>query len=238
MPITFGIYDFFSYTVPGVLYILTVNELLKVFDLPPLTLTPIDASFGEAVVWVILAYVVGHLMDTFAIAWYSLFNRFDAEIKAMRDFKHKNNDLEIDFNLDDRKILLNVVRHNKPDVAQSIDSYKAISIMLNNISLALCLLGIVELMRFTVQSYPLGLLAGSLTAFFFSVVAVKRSRLFNEWHWSAVFGHARHFGRSVAEMYGIQKKTGQPGKELPRPILKKEQPKEPVDLNKEKAKLN
>lgn len=204
MPITFGIYDFFSYTVPGVLYILILNELARVFRLPSLEVNQLGTSLGSAAIWLVLAYVSGHLMDTFAIAWYSLFNKFSAETKAMHDFKHKNDNLEIRFNLDDRRILHSVIRHNKPDVVLSIDSYKAISIMLNNISLALFLLGIIELIRFTLQGYPLSALAFALAAFVFSYVAVKRSRLFNEWHWSAVFAHARQFGRSVPEMYKMK----------------------------------
>jgi hypothetical protein len=175
---------------------------------------------GSAALWLVLAYVAGHLMDTFAISWYSLFNKFSAEIKAMKDFKHKNENLEIGFNLDDRRILHSVVRHNKPDVTLSIDSFKAISIMLNNISLALCLLGIIELMRFTLQGYPLAVLGFALAAFVFSYVAVKRSRLFNEWHWSAVFEHARQFGRSVPEMYKMKENNAAEKEEKASPTIK------------------
>ena len=34
MSIAFGIYDFFSYTVPGVFYILVANQLLLLLKLP------------------------------------------------------------------------------------------------------------------------------------------------------------------------------------------------------------
>jgi hypothetical protein len=123
----------------------------------------------------------------------------------MKDFKRRNADLEIDFNLDDRRILFSVVRHNKPEVAQFIDSLKAVSIMLNNISLALCLFGITELIFIAAEEFSLLLLLTALAAFTLSVVAVKRSRLYNEWHWSAVFEHARQYGRSVPEMLGMKR---------------------------------
>lgn len=205
MSISFGVYDFFSYTIPGVLYIFAANELLRVFSIPNMSVSQLDVSLGSALFWVIIAYVVGQLMDTFGFAWYSLFNKFSAETKAMKDFKRRNANLEIDFNLDDRRILFSVVRHNKPEVAQFIDSFKAVSIMLNNISLALCLFGITELMLIAVDGFSLLLIMNALTAFTLSVVSVKRSRLFNEWHWSAVFEHARQYGRSVPEMFGMKK---------------------------------
>lgn len=219
MSITFGIYDFFSYMVPGVLYLVVANELLRIFKLSDLSIIQLADKFGnlgDAVLWGIVAYVLGQLMDTFGIRWYTLFNNFSAEIKAMKEFKEKNADLDIHFNLADRKILFSVVRHNKPELAQSIDSFKAISIMLNNVSLALFLFGIVQFISFvrllaaTGQFLPVLLM--SLAAFGLSYVAVKRSSLFNEWHWCAVFEHARQFGRSVPEMFGMENKSETAGK--------------------------
>ena len=40
----------------------------------------------------------------------------------------------------------------------------------------------------------------------------KRSALFNKWHWSAVYNHARQYGKSVPEMFKspAKKKTSEP----------------------------
>ncbi len=237
MPITFGIYDFFSYAIPGVFYILAVSRLLKIFNPESVDVTQLATNLGSAAFWVIVAYVTGQLMDTFGIRWYTLFNHFHAETRAMKEFKERSADLDIDFNLADRKVLFSVVRYNKPELAQFLDGFKAISIMLNNISLALFLLGVVELIPLAARGlsllgvaqltpfaakapYVLPVLI-PLAAFGLSYVAVKRSRLFNEWHWCAVFEHARQFGRSVPEMFGMEKKQETLGTEnatLPKPV--------------------
>ncbi len=235
MPVVFGIYDFFSYAIPGVFYIVVANELLRIFNPDrSMDITQLANNLGGAVFWVIVAYVVGQLMDTFGIRWYSLFNNFHAETRAMKEFKEKNADLDIGFNLADRKILFSVIRYNKPELAQFIDGFKAISIMLNNISLALFLMGIVELIPLGAKGLSLLGIAGlaplggggssilsllpALATFCLSWVAVNRSQLFNEWHWSAVFEQARQFGRSVPEMFGMQpKKEETSEKEKARP---------------------
>ena len=44
MSITFGTYDFFSYTVPGVLYILVVNRLLLLLKLPSIDINNLNVN--------------------------------------------------------------------------------------------------------------------------------------------------------------------------------------------------
>jgi len=52
--------------------------------------------------------------------------------------------------------------------------------------------------------------AGLITAVLstiFGYVAIKRSALFNEWHWEAVYRHARQYGKSVSEMFNVPVKS-------------------------------
>src|SRR5688500_4240619 len=97
MSIAFGIYDFFSYTVPGVLYILVANQFLVLLKLPSIDINNVNANIGSALLWVVISYVVGHLMDSFAIRLYYLINKFHAETRAMKGFREKHKNLAIDF---------------------------------------------------------------------------------------------------------------------------------------------
>jgi len=56
MSFTFGLYDFFSYTVPGVLYILVADRLLSFFHLPHLDVNQFTANFSSALIWVVAAF--------------------------------------------------------------------------------------------------------------------------------------------------------------------------------------
>ena len=82
MSITFGIYDFFSYTVPGALYILVVNQLLILMKLPSIDINNLNVNLGSTLLWVIISYVVGQLMDSFSIRLYYAVNKFTAETIA------------------------------------------------------------------------------------------------------------------------------------------------------------
>src|SRR5687768_8116409 len=155
MSITFGIYDFFSYTVPGVLYILVANQMLFLLRMPSIDLNTLNTSIGGALLWVLAAYVVGQLMDSFAVRWYYLVNKFHAETKALHDFREKHEDIKTDFTINDRQSLFSVIRHNNLELARYIDNFKAISIMLNNISLALLLFGIQQFLVAVTEGFSL-----------------------------------------------------------------------------------
>ena len=203
MSVTFGLYDFFSYTIPGALYILVANQLLFLLKLPSIDINNLNANIGSALLWVVIAYVVGQLMDTFAIRLYYLVNKFNAETKAMKEFREKHKGMKIDFTIHDRQTLFSVIRHNNLDLARHIDNFKAISIMLNNISLALLLFAIAQVIAVMVNGFTLALLLYIIVSLFFAYVAISRSALFNEWHWAAVYQHALQYGQSISEMFKV-----------------------------------
>ena len=124
----------------------------------------------------------------------------------MRNFKDKYKKLTIDFTIHDRNSLFSVIRHNNLDLALYIDNFKAMSFMLNNISLALLLLSIEQIIEILVGgfSYFAGVIV--IVSLGFSYVAINRSAVFNEWHWLAVYQHARQYGKSISEMYKVPAK--------------------------------
>lgn len=201
MSIAFGIYDFFSYTVPGILYILVANQFLSLLKLPSIVVNDLNANIGSALLWVAVAYVVGQLMDSFSIRLYYWINKFHAETKAMKEFREKHKDLAIDFTINDRQTLFSVIRHNNLNLALYIDNFKAISIMLNNISLALFLFSIEQIVAIFINGVSINAIATVIISAIFGYVAITRSALFNEWHWAAVYRHARQYGKSVPEMF-------------------------------------
>jgi hypothetical protein len=180
--------------------------------LPSIDINNLNVNLGSTFLWVIISYVVGQLMDSFSIRLYYAVNKFTAETIAMKEFRERHKDLEIDFTIHDRQTLFSVVRHNNLDLALYIDSFKAISIMLNNISLALLLLAIEQLAEMLVRGFTFPTLVVLVASLGFSYVAITRSALFNKWHWSAVYNHARQYGKSVPEMFKspAKKKTSTP----------------------------
>lgn len=201
MSVTFGFYDFFSYTLPGALYILTLNQFLGALKLPNITINDLGSNLGYAIVGLGIAYVVGHLMDAFGFRWYFLFNRNDAERRAINEFKNNYPDLKITFGIQDRRMLMTFIRHNDLPLAESIDQYKAISIMLENISFGLFLFALLQLVDMLINGFSVLGVSALVLALIFSFISVKRSALFNQWYFSGTFGQALHYGKSVPEMF-------------------------------------
>ena len=206
MSIAFGIYDFFSYTIPGVLYILSINSILKFLNLPSLSINNLSSDLGFVLAGVVAAYVVGQLMDPFAFRWYLLFNQNKVGDEAIEQLKNKYPALKIGFGAPDRRILFSFIRHNHLDLAETIDKFKAISVMLQNLSLGLFIFGLIQIADIIKTDFYVSSTALGLTSLVFSFVAIKRSALFNLWYWSAIFEQSLHYGSSVQEMFSREKR--------------------------------
>jgi hypothetical protein len=202
MSIAFGIYDFFSYTIPGLIYLIVINQILGLFKLPNINIDNLNANLGYALLGIIIAYVVGHLMDTIARRWFFLFYQDNLQKRLIDRLKENYPGLKIEFDIKDLRILFSFIRHHQLELAESIEKYKVINIMLQNISLALLLFGIQEIVAIIRNGFSITAGMLLITAFSFSMIALRRSALFNDWYWSAIFVQALHYGSNILEMFG------------------------------------
>ena len=201
MSITFGVYDFFSYTVPGFLYLWTINQLLAIFNLPHFNVQDISLDIGYALIGVVASYVAGGLMDTIAYRWYLLFYKHTIEQQALNNIKRNYPELKVDFDVRDRRLLFSFVKHNNLELAENIDKFKALNIMFHNISFGLFLFSLVQIAKLVVDGISIAGFFLIVAAWAFSYVAIKRSSLFNFWYWSGNFEQALHYGRGITAMF-------------------------------------
>ncbi len=205
MSITFGIYDFFSYTMPGVMYILAINSIFRILKFPNLAIDQLSSGLGHVLGGLVIAYVIGQLMDPPAYRWYLLFNRYKVDNEAIDQLKIRYPKLKIKFGIPDKRILVSFIRHNNLELAENIDKFKAINIMLQNLSLGLFLFGLVQIAELISVGFSIPSILICLVMLAFSFVAIKRSSLYNLWYWSAIFEQALHYGSSVQEMFSKEK---------------------------------
>ena len=201
MSITFGVYDFFSYTVPGFLYIWTINQLLAIFNLPHFSVENISLDIGFALVGIVASYVAGGLVDALAYKWYLLFYKQRTEQEALDNIKKNYPELGIDFELKDRRLLFSFIKHNDLQLAKNIGKFKALSIMFHNISFGLFLFALVQAIKLLTDEASVSGVAFILVALVFSRISIKRSALFNFWYWSGNFEQALHYGNSIPTMF-------------------------------------
>jgi len=203
MSITIGIYDFFSYTVPGMIYLVVAYATLNLFR--PITVDLHGVSdaiiWGSIILLVLLSFLVGHLFDFISHRlWYRLFYRGNSQARAYEKFT-KITGVKAAFNPREWTVLLGVIRHNNLQLSDAIDRNKATSIMLRNISYALFLLGIVLVVRVFISVDAWYLFAVlSVITLIASAVSLRRSDDFNMGFYHMIYVQALMYGDSMEKV--------------------------------------
>ena len=200
MSIPFSIFDFFSYTIPGMLYIFTINYLLVILKYPSIDISRLSNEIGYALLGVILAYAVGHLMETFAYKWYWLFNKDKALREAFSRLKPNFSRAKLDISVEDRRVILSFLKHNDLELTVYIEKFSAICMMLHNLSLGLFLFSLVQIIQVIINGVSALPIVSFIAGLIFSYVAVKRSKLYNFWYWDSIFEQGLHYRKEIPEL--------------------------------------
>ncbi len=199
MSITIGIYDFFSYIIPGVLYLFTFNEVLKLLRLQNLNISLLS-NITYLVFLGLLSYLVGHLFDYISHhIWYRLFYRGKSEERAYIRFKSLPG-IKAEFEPMQWPILLSIIRHNDMDLCNTIDKNKATSIMLRNVSFALFLLAIVSAVSTFNSGFSLNFALVTIAALIGCFVALLRGDVFNQWFYLLIYQQSLAYGSNLKEV--------------------------------------
>lgn len=199
MSITLGIYDVFSYVIPGLLYLFAFNEGLKVFNAPSADIARMN-NITYLFLIGLLAYLVGHLFDHISHhIWYRRFYPGKSAERAYSSFLN-HADLESDFHPRQWPMLLSVIRHNNMEVCNTIDKNKATSIMLRNVSFALFLLTIIFLVSAFSSGFSAGFLITAIGMLIGSIVSLRRSDNFNQWFYLLIYQQSAVYGSNLQEV--------------------------------------
>jgi hypothetical protein len=219
MSVTLGIYDFFAYIIPGLLYLYVLNEFLR----------SVGAIFIDFSTWfqpgqtpsiifviplLIIAYVFGHIFDLFAYQFYVEFiyrlrHKRSIPDKHLQYLKEKYPSLDIRFEPKDWNIMFTFLRGRNVEMTRTIDKYQVDSIMLRNIAFGSLVLSIVHFSMF----FSTGLLKWlifALVTFIFSLLAVNRSNRFRTWFYGAIFQASLEYGKNLKEVAEYTIKKDQP----------------------------
>jgi hypothetical protein len=207
MTINLGIYDFFAYIIPGLLYLFLINSFFQrlgwaSFDFIQ---SNIPISIGTIGAVALAAYVLGHLFDVFA-RWfcYQLLTPKELSASVLEDIKKNYADLDIQYNPKDYHLLFVMLRQRNFQHAQVMDRFEANSIMLENVSFAAFLFFLVKLSelftRFDITSLVICL--GMLLICF---LAYRSSKIYHTWFFLDVFEASLEYGKNVKEVLGHPK---------------------------------
>ena len=214
MSIDLGIYDLFSFIVPGLLYLYAFDELSR----------SIGWRYVDVNSWIVsgqmpnliflfpilvAAYIVGHLFDSVSQKFFNLFSYFDDNLeKNDYWYKHAIKDrypkLNIQFVPKDRTVLFTLIRQRNIEMAKVLDGFSANSIMLRNIAFGLVLLSVVNFI-FLFKTKVLDYLVAALIILVLSFLAILRSKKYKEWFNKDIFRASLEYGVSVEDVVGYSR---------------------------------
>lgn len=219
MSVNLGFYDFFSYLIPGFLYLYVINEFLRVLGSKFIN---IESWFqaGQAPGPVLLipillgAYVIGHIFDPISLRFFFQFiyrirDRQGATSKSLQIIKEKYPNLGIKFQSKDWEALFVFLRQRSVETSQNIDRFQADSVMLRNIALGLLLLALLNIgVFFSTMSWIYLIIAAC--EILICWISVSESFKFRMWFFTNIFEGSLIYGVSIEEVitYELRKNQG------------------------------
>lgn len=205
MSFTVGLYDLFSYMIPGILYLYVINETFRLTKLSYIDINQLNNDhLPQIILLAAIAFVVGHLFDYIAHrTWVPFFMKWNKSEEALRQFKALHPEINCQFKSNQYHLLLGALRIRNPQTAETISHLNAISIMFRNISFGLLLLAIQQstllvLGQFSFQLFLLDILY--LTS---SIIAIQRSKLYSFWYFLAIFDTTVYYGNSIEQIFHV-----------------------------------
>lgn len=207
MSIAIGLYDLFSYLIPGVLYLLLINDFLRstgwrYIELANLHISGDSAPGIFAVVAIGLgAYVTGHIFEAFRSVLLDNWLYHGAPDRAMTKIRRRlsHSNIEVNFHFDDWSIYQEGLKVRNGNLVGDSERYKADALMMRNFSFAGFLYGLLQVVQFSQRIdhwyhlvlFVLGIVVGFL--------AYRRARRFDEWYYRTIYTQALVYGSNLKE---------------------------------------
>ena len=211
MSIDLGIYDLFSFIIPGLLYLYAFNEFSR----------SIGWKFVDIISWVIPgqtpsliffipiligAYLAGHLLDLVSQIFFNLFPIFSDRLERnnywyTHAIKDRYPSLNIQFSPKDRNLLFPLIRQRNIEMARVLDGYSANSIMFRNIAFGFFLLSTTNFVLLS-KTKILDFLFVALIFLVLSLLSILSSKKYKEWFNKDVFRASLEYGVNIEDVVG------------------------------------
>ena len=186
MSVKLGLYDFFSYLIPG--GIVTAWFFFVLNKHFGLAMDWKNFSITELLLLGILSYLVGYAADFITSkTWYKLFRNKNLFESTMSDFNNRHPTIEVEFNEMDWYISYSFVKKHNLEMAQDIDKFNVTNKMLRTSSFGFLLFAILFLVEFFLNRYASIDAILSVSCFIIAIILVHQAVKFSTWFYQAVF---------------------------------------------------
>ena len=160
MDIRIGLYDFFSFTVPGGVYLFTILYIfLRTKTIQPSQqLQDFLLSATGILLITIASYVSGLIFDFFTSRWVRLFRSKNFSQKILDEFRARSHHLNIKFQASDWPILIAKIRQDNTENGVAIEQNNVTNLMLRNLSFGFAAFSLVQLVDFFVTDRTINII--------------------------------------------------------------------------------
>ncbi len=174
MSIRVGTYDFFAYLIGGVFFLANILYIAQKFLPIPIDIAKLSST--EFLVFGVMAYVLGHVVHQISNRlWYRFFMPKDLHKKTMKELSNELPSIKINFDDADWYTLLAYIKRNSVEMAQDVEHFHAISIMLRSTSFSLLLFSLTFGVEFFTNNYSYAMLVFSILTMILSIILVQTS---------------------------------------------------------------
>jgi hypothetical protein len=188
MSIKIGIYDFLSSLIPGAFYLFAGIEFANIVGLYDFSLTFENLTSNQlifSIITIVFSYILGLLMYPIEkLLWEPIFEPKNWKNRIIENFKNQFANIEIKFDENQTYTLFAFVRKINNETANFMDWYKAVSLMLRNLSFAFLLLFINQVIQLFMYNFQIINFVSGFFLILLSIVAMKYGIRFHEWFFS------------------------------------------------------
>ena len=206
MSIRIGIYDFFAYTIPGTLYLIATVYICHTAGLCTVDRQWLHSiSTVEAILFALVGYVVGLLLDPLAKRWYGLFKPKNLSKAMLDEFVRKHPTFAIKFGGDDWYIVLSHLRRVSDETAYNIERLNATNILLRNVSFLSLILILTQVWRMIIQFSWIELILGIVFAIS-TLISAKEGVKYTKWFYSSQYESLAAYSVTAIDL--IERRAG------------------------------
>ena len=216
MSIKIGIYEFFAYTIPGILYVCLLGYVLSAVGIMEFDLQALhDLPLIFYILIMVFAYVVGLLIDPIAKKlWYQFFRPKDKSNKNLvetvdvvySEFLIKCKVKSLNLHPRNWYSILVRLHQDNPEIASSLERFNASRIMLRNTSFALVIFAIIQIAFFIQSSNHIEFIILFFVAIIFSIIAGKESAKYHRWFYAGIFQAAVAYSLDITKLVTFEDK--------------------------------
>ncbi|MEM9908771.1 MAG: hypothetical protein AAF921_27555 [Cyanobacteria bacterium P01_D01_bin.44] len=185
MTIRIGVYDFFAHLIGGSFLLAFLLYVLQ--KLLPLPVNIANLSSSQVLILGTIAYVLGYVETPLGSIWYRFWVPKDVYQKTVSKLNQEMAGMGVNLEIMDWYTLVAFIKRHSIDMAQDVEQYNAISIMLRSTSLGFLLFSGVFGIEFLFSSRLLGFIILSFICLFLSIVLIKEVVKYHTYFFRSIY---------------------------------------------------